>query len=295
MRLRNAAPLLIFSITLQSLALPGAIAATPSAKAKSRTTTVKKITTAKKSIPKKATPKKTVAKKASIKKTVAKKAIAKKSLVKKKLVAKKTVTGKKKSVATKKKVVARTYVHRSPVHKAVQPSPSPKWPPKGFISVGTAYARVPTGSELIGIFSAMKNSSTASDSCSADPANPNKPAFSCAAILVGSSQRCTWWKVSSTITGIDPANPQGRISLGDFISIVSGASAKTIQTIILVSPVPLATGVKFTAVRALCGIGASSDPIPSTSFGPTSTPTPSTSPTPSDSPSPAETPTPTNT
>ena len=201
--------------------------------------------------------------------------------------AKKVVTSKKKTIPVKKKANVRKYVHRAPVRKAVLASPSPRWPPPGFISVGTAYARAPSGTELIGILSALKNSSSTTNSCAIDPKKPNAPAFSCAAILVGSTQRCTWWKISSTITGIDPANPPGRISLGAFSNVVTGAPAKTIQTIILISPIPLSTGVKFTALHALCGIGSSTDTIPSTTFIPTPVQTPTETPT--------ETPTPTNT
>ena len=201
-----------------------------------------------------------------------------------------------KITSVKKKVVVKKSTVKKPVRsskRAVKPSPPPLWPPKGFTSVGTAYARVPTGKELIGILSALKKPNTAINACAADPNKPNAPAYSCAAILVGSSQRCKWWKITSTITGIDPANSHNRIPLGDITTLVSGASAKTIQTIFLISPVPLATGVKFTVLHALCGLGSTIGSIPSTSFIPT--PTASPTPTPTDSPTPSDSPTPTNT
>ena len=197
----------------------------------------------------------------------------------------KAVVVTKKTTATKKKPAIRKYVSRARVPKGALASPSPGWPPPGFRSVGTAYARVPTGAELIGILSAMKNSSQATNSCAGDPKNPKVPAFSCAAILVGSTKHCTWWKISSKITGIDPANPPGRISLGDFNDIVNGEAAKTIQTIILISPILLAAGVKFTALHALCGFGSTTDAIPSSTF----IPTPIQNPTPTETPSPANT------
>jgi hypothetical protein len=222
---------LIALLTLQGINLPGAIAASSSAKPKPKVSLVKKV------------------------------------------------------IRIEKRTVVRKHLHHAPVHKAALPSPSPAWPPLGFRSVGTAYARVPTGVELIGILSAMKNSSTATNSCAADPKKPNAPAFSCAAILVGSTQRCNWWKISSTITGIDPVNPPGRISLGDFSDTVSAAAAKTIQTIIMISPIPLAAGVKFTALHALCGTGPATGAIPSSTFIPTA----EENPTPSETPSPANT------
>lgn len=252
-------------------------AATPTAKPKPHVTTTKKSST-----PKKVATKKPVTKKSATSKT----APAKKLTTPKK----KASSTSKKVTAPKKKSIVRKYVYRAPVRKAIQPSPSPKWPPAGFTSVGTAYARVPTGTELLGILSAFKDSSKSINSCAVDPKSPSSPAFSCAAILVGSTERCTWWKISTTITGIDPANPPGRVPLGTFVDIVSGAAAKTIQTIIMVSPVPLAAGVKFTELHALCGIGSTTDTVPSTTF----TPAPAQSPTPSDSPVPTETVTPAN-
>ncbi len=152
----------------------------------------------------------------------------------------------------------------------------------------------PNRTELIGILSAAKKPAAGINSCAADPKHPANPPHSCAAILVASSKKCTWWKISSTITGIDPADSSARISLGDITTYVVGAAAKKIQTIFLVSPLPLETGVKFTEIHATCGVGPSTDPVPSTTFEPAPTPiaspTESTTPTATDTPTPAPTP-----
>jgi hypothetical protein len=199
--------------------------------------------------------------------TVSKAPAKKATTVKKKAVVKKATTVKKKAVV-KKKVPVRKYIYHKRVRKPVPPSPSPAWPPHGFTSVGSAYARIPTGTELVGILSAMKNSSVAINSCSVDPNKPTAPAFSCAAILVGSQIQCTWWKISSTITGNDPATPANRITLGGITVFQAGAVAKSIQTIFLVSPIPLQTGVKFSDIQATCGIGQTTDTVPSSTFVP---------------------------
>ena len=281
MKLRRVA---IALIALQLLGAPVAFAAT--AKPAPKATTLKKVLTP----PKVSTRKKPIAKSTTATKSrtasktstvpTKKSGIAKKTPIKKGL-----ITTLKKSAPIKKKVTVRKYVYHAPIRKAVTPTPAAKWPPKGFTSVGTAYARVPTGTELIGILSAMKNSASPVNSCSIDPNKPSVPALSCAAILVGSTERCTWWKVSSTITGVDPANPANRVTIGQITDVEAGAAAKTIQTIFLISPVPLQTGVRFGAIQALCGIGPATDPVPSSSFvpDPSYTPAPSASPTPSTS------------
>jgi hypothetical protein len=229
---------------------------------------------------------------AAEKSTTATKAVSpKKTTALKNGVTPKKMTSVKKLITTPKKVAVRKYVYHAPVHKAVKPSPATNWPPKGFTSVGTAYARVPSGTELVGILSAMKNSSAAINSCAMDPAKPNAPAYSCAAILVGSTERCTWWKVSSTITGVDSANSANRVTIGQITVLQPGAAAKTIQTIFLVSPIPLQTGIKFGDIHALCGIGPSTDPVPSFTFvpDPSYTPPPTPVATPSATPSPSPT------
>jgi len=239
----------IILIALQCIGLSQSYAAT----AKPTPRPAHKVTIIKKAIPKK----KVVAKKKAIPK--------KKVVAKKPVVAKRKVTTKKKLVP-KKKVVVHHYIYHKPVFKPVPPSPSPSWPPVGFTSLGFAYARIPTGAELVGILSRVKKPSATINVCAKDPKHPTAMAHSCAAILVAASQKCTWWKITSTVIGIDPANPSKRIALGDITTYAIGAAAKKIQSIFLVSPIPLQTGVKFTHIHALCGIGHATDPVPSTTF-----------------------------
>lgn len=215
--------------------------------------------------------------------STAKKKVANHTNVKKVAPKKSTIT-KKKLVVRKKPVIKRKYVYHKAVRKPNSPLPKPKWPPVGFTSIGTAFARVPTGQELIGLLSAMSDPSAVINRCSVDPKKPSAPALACAAILVGATQKCTWWRVSSLIKGIDPANPTERIDLGEITTYERGAAAKTIQTIFLVSPVPLQTGIMFSGIHALCGIGPSTDPVPSTTFVPAPTPSPTTTDLPTPSP-----------
>ena len=214
----------------------------------------------------------------------------KKAVPKKKVVTKKT-TAPKKKVAVKKKVVVHHYIYHKRVLKPVPPSPSPTWPPKGFTSFGFAYARIPTGAELVGILSAVKNPDATINVCATDPKHPKTPADSCGAILVATSQKCTFWNITSTVTGVDPADSKIRVSLGTISTYAVGAASKKIQTIFLISPIPLQTGVKFTLIHAVCGAGAATVPVPSTTFVPT--PIASESAAPLESASPTATPTPT--
>lgn len=272
-------------VILQALTLGPAQAATPTAKPKAKVASIKsplKVATAKpkpKSATVKSTPHSTTTKPSSVFATTTP---AKKSTTSKKLAA-----AKKKAALSKAKLVHH-YYYRPSAPKPVPPSPSPAWPPHGFTSVGSAYARIPTGTELVGILSAMKDAASPVSSCSIDPTKPNTPAYSCAAVLVGATERCTWWKVSADISGIDPADATARVDLGQISVLEPGAPGKTIQTIVLVSPVPLQTGVRFSGIHAMCGIGPSADPVPSNTFvaAPAGTPAPG-EPTPSATPAPS--------
>ena len=76
-----------------------------------------------------------------------------------------TITKKATSSTTKKPVVKRKVY----VRKKVKPSPSPKpvWPPKGFIENNGVFARVPSGTELVGLLSAKTTLAKTVQACEA--------------------------------------------------------------------------------------------------------------------------------
>jgi hypothetical protein len=277
----NLRKVAIVLIALQCIGISQSNAATT--KPEPKVSTAKKITVPSKS--KTLAPKKKTAL-ATAKKVVTPKKKATTPAKKKVVTPKKTAISptKKQAVVVKKKVSSRKYVAPKAIPRSIPASPKPKWPPVGFTSIGSAYARVPTGQELIGILSAKKDPTVAINSCALDPKKPDAPAFACAAILVGATEKCTWWRISTTLTGNDPEDTTARVNLGDLTTYARGAAAKTIQTIFLVSPVPLHTGIMFTAIHALCGIGPSTDAVPGTTFEPAPGSTPSETPTPLPSP-----------
>ena len=196
-------------------------------------------------------------------------------------------TTKPKVVVTKKPTVHH-YIYRKRVRKPISPSPSPAWPPPSFTSANGMYARVPTGQELIGILSSKVDPVGPVDVCAPDPKHPNKVAMSCGAVLVASTTGCSWWEVNSTITGIDPNNSPNRITFGALRVLTKGTAAHKVSTIVLVSGIPLTTGVKFTSISAKCWLTPTDETVPSSTFtispGVVLTPTPTLTPTPSPAP-----------
>jgi hypothetical protein len=177
----------------------------------------------------------------------------------------------------KKKVAKKVYRKYKPRKRVViTPSPAPNWPPAGFVSNNGVYAKVPTGAELVGILSALKSPSGSVKQCSQDPLNPTVVAKSCGAVLAAAQDGCSWWEVNSQVNGVDPNNPNGQIMLGNLRTLSGGTPAHSVSTIVVVSDVPLTTGVKFTNITVKCWPTPTTEHVPSNTFTPsTPTPTPS--------------------
>ena len=199
------------------------------------------------------------------------------------------------SKVTKSVPIVRT-VSSSSIEKVAKPNPTSTWPPAGFTSTNGVYARVPTGKELMSILVAKYDPSSPIARCAPDPKKPKTAAMSCGAVLVAATSGCAWWEINSTVTGINPSKISRRIPLGSLRVLASKTKSREIQTVILVSGVPLAPGVIFTKIVAKCWLTPPSEKIPSTVFTKPSSPTPApfitpdATPTPTPAGSPSETP-----
>ena len=197
----------------------------------------------------------------------------KKSEVKKKPVKKKVV--KKKSSKKPRKI-------SKPL-----PSPSPKWPPKGFKKAGDVYISTPKSEkELVGVLSAKTNLLSEIRACEKRV---------CAVVYVASAKKCKWWEVQSIIVG------RYADVLGNLQTLAKGSKAKEVKTIILISKEPVEDYAEILNMKAFCRNDDVLGKLPSNTFTPNPelAPTPSSSPTstPTSTPAaiPAATPTPTTT
>ena len=128
----------------------------------------------------------------------------------------------------------------------------------------------------LGILSALKSPSGSVKQCSQDPKNPATVAKSCGAVLAAAQDGCSWWEVNSVVNGVDPNNPNGQIILGNLRTLSGGTPAHSVSTIILISDVPLITGVKFTNITVKCWPTPTTEHVPSNTFTPaTASPSPS--------------------
>lgn len=188
----------------------------------------------------------------------------KKSEVKKKTIKKKPA--KKKPI--KKKVVKKPRKISKPL-----PSPSPKWPPKGFKRANNVYISTPKSEkELVGVLSANNTLLNAVKACEKQV---------CAVIYVASAEKCKWWEVQSIVIG------RYADVLGNLQTLAKGSKAKEVKTIILISKEPVEDYAEILNMKAFCRNDEITGKIPSNRF----TPNPELAPTPSPSPAPTLTPT----
>ena len=188
----------------------------------------------------------------------------KKSEVKKKTVKKKPA----KKKPTKKKVVKKPRKISKPL-----PSPSPKWPPKGFKRANNVYISTPKSEkELVGVLSAKTTLLSEIRACEKQV---------CAVIYVASAEKCKWWEVQSIVIG------RYADVLGNLQTLAKGSKAKEVKTIILISKEPVEDYAEILNMKAFCRNDEITGKIPSNRF----TPNPELAPTPSPSPTPTLTPT----
>jgi len=213
----------------------------------------------------------------------------KKPVVKKKTVVKKKAVVKKKTVATKRPVYVRRAV-------GVTPSPSPTWPPKGFHANGGIYAKVPTSTELLGVLSASPVLAKKFKVCAK---------YACGVVQVASYSGCTWWEITSTLSGPASATDRKVVTFGSIRTTAAATKPKQIVTLLLISSMPLKTNVSVRNINITCYHSPRTEPVPTNKYSasspsptPSPTPSPSESETPMASPSPmpsdSATPTPTN-
>ncbi|MCX6446998.1 MAG: hypothetical protein NTX10_02865 [Actinobacteria bacterium] len=157
------------------------------------------------------------------------------------------------------------------------PSPSPVWPPIGFTASSGIYAKIPSGKELLGLISAKIKLATDVKKCETN---------ACGAVIVAADFICKWWEIKSTVSGIDPSDPNKKVLLGRLRTTYGELEPKTYANILLISDEPLfmatttdpSTGLPAAAVakngivvggiQAICHKSATNETIPTNVYTP---------------------------
>jgi hypothetical protein len=168
----------------------------------------------------------------------------------------------KKTIAPKKAVVKKVAPKRI-VWPMAKPSPAKSplaaWPPKGYVSAGGIYAKIPTAVELTGIISAQKLLFKASQNCITN---------ACGALFVASVDGCIWWEVDSSVYGPGVSDPTKIIEYGTLRTTAKGTKPKESSAILMVSSEPLAVGVTVGNIGAKCWSNPPPEKVPNNTYIP---------------------------
>ena len=185
-----------------------------------------------------------------------------------------TATSKKPTKKPTKKPVKKKKVKKTatPI-----PSPSPVWPPIGFTASNGIYAKVPNGKELVGLISAKIGLATDVKKCEKN---------ACGAVIVAADFICKWWEIKSTVSGVDPSDPNKKVLLGSLRTTSGGVRPNTYASILLISDEPLfmpsttdpttgapaapiaKNGIVVGGIQAICHKSAPSEIVPSNVYTP---------------------------
>ena len=130
------------------------------------------------------------------------------------------------------------------------PSPSPKWPPKGFKGKEGVYAKVPTSKELIGLLSARRTLQTAVKNCEE---------FACGAVIAAAETGCSWWEVNSSVYQVR-AEDLTQEKIGTLTTYTKGSDKKVQTTIFLISSAEVRPGVSIGGIKVVCHRNADNKP-----------------------------------
>lgn len=122
------------------------------------------------------------------------------------------------------------------------PSPSPKWPPKGFKGNEGVYAKVPTSKELIGLLSAKPTLQSVVKNCEE---------FACGAVIAAAETGCVWWEVNSNVFKVR-ADDLSKEKIGTLVTVASGSEKREQKTIFLVSAAEVMPGVSISGIKVTC-------------------------------------------
>ena len=148
----------------------------------------------------------------------------------------------------------------------ITPSPSPVWPPKGFIRSkdGNTYAKIPTPKELVGLASNDKKLTAAL--AEKIDGTPVCEKFSCGAVTVASAVGCVWWVVTANLKGPTSTEDATQKLFGTVRTTIGKTSAKKYATILIISREPIELDHSISNIKAVCRNDSPQEIVPGTTY-----------------------------
>jgi hypothetical protein len=148
----------------------------------------------------------------------------------------------------------------------ITPSPSPVWPPKGFVKSkdGNTYAKIPKAKELVGLASNDKALTRAL--AKEIDGVPVCEKFSCGAVQVASATGCTWWVITASVRGFALPEDNNKKTFGTVRTTFGETGPKKYATILIVSREPIELEHSVSGIKASCRNDVPQERVPSTTY-----------------------------
>ena len=148
----------------------------------------------------------------------------------------------------------------------ITPSPSPVWPPKGFIKSkdGNTFAKIPTPKELVGLASNdIKLTAALAEKIDGVPVCEK---FSCGAVTVASAVGCTWWVVTANLKGRTSEEDKTQKTFGTVRTTIGKTAARKYATILIISQEPIELEHSISNIKATCRMDVQQEKVPGSTY-----------------------------
>ena len=145
----------------------------------------------------------------------------------------------------------------TPTRKPAPPSPSPKWPPKGFKVMDDIYWRTPSVETMMNV---------AADNASLTRAIKACKEFSCGRIQVASLIGCNYWEIESQVKMRNPDIAGSFLTMGMLRTLVKTSVKKEVVTVVLRSGVAYSPDVAVVPTAIVCHQNQTTERVPSNSY-----------------------------
>jgi len=141
--------------------------------------------------------------------------------------------------------------------KKAAPSPSAKWPPKGFKVIDDVYWRTPSVETMMNVAAGDAALTRAIKVCKE---------FSCGRIQVASVLGCVYWEIESRVVSPNPDAAGSFLTMGMLRTLVKSTAGKEIATIVLRSGVAYSPTVAVVPTAIVCHQNQTTERVPSNTY-----------------------------
>lgn len=145
----------------------------------------------------------------------------------------------------------------TPAKKPAAPSPSAKWPPKGFKVMDDIYWRTPSVETMMNV---------AADNASLMRSIKACKEFSCGRIQVASVIGCVYWEIESKVVTRNPDIADSFLTMGMLRTLVKTSVNKEVVTVVLRSGVAYSPTVAVVPTTIVCHQDQTTERIPSNTY-----------------------------